>query len=89
MRQLIRSLAGFAVLAGLSACAPAKPHTPQAVSADRFAKPAAEAAAPVEEVGYDAGARHIADCLAAHSSYDYRTDSFHTYSGQNHRCAPR
>ncbi|MDB5447070.1 MAG: hypothetical protein JWQ97_2387 [Phenylobacterium sp.] len=62
MRQLIRSAAAYAALAGLSACAQARPpHAPEAVSAQRFAKPAGDIAASAEQVGYDADARHIAE----------------------------
>lgn len=83
MRQqiLMTSLIGLAGL--LCACAEGPP--PAAVSAQRFATPAAETArAP--PVGYAPDARRIADCLASFPGYDYRTDRMETGPQAGRRC---
>jgi hypothetical protein len=89
MRRLIRSFGSLLLVGGLAACAGMSgPRTqalgPRASAAEGYG---ATAAANEPQVGYSDSERHIADCLATHRSYDYRTDRFRTYSGQRRRCA--
>ncbi len=84
MRQLtVKALPGL--LCVLAACAQldaSTTHSPAAVSAQRYAKQAAD----TPETGYSAETRRLADCLASYPNYDYRTDLYEAQPGQPHPC---
>ena len=86
MRQpILRTMFG-AAFAVLCACAePPAATPPHAVSAERYASPAAETAQPAPH-GYSADSRRVADCLASYPSYDVRTDQVQVSPGVTRPC---
>jgi hypothetical protein len=84
MRLPIRSTAVAVMMAGVAGCAQSEAPQPRhAVAAPGYATPAV---AVEPQVGYPDEARHVADCLVAHSTYDFRTDLYRTASGSARRC---
>ena len=61
----------------------AEPRRPVAVSAERFAQPAAYIQGGH---GYSERVRHISDCLATYPNYDWRTDRIKVRPGVTRRC---
>ena len=79
----LTAAAGVGVLAACAQMEPAPAaHPPSAVSVQRYAAPATE----TPQVGYSAGARRLADCLASYPNYDYRTDEYQAAPGVTRRC---
>lgn len=88
MRTLLCASLTLAALAAASASAqdsqkPASPRPQVAVSAERFAQPAAYVRGGH---GYSERVRHISDCLATYPNYDWRTDRIVVRPGVVRRC---
>ena len=89
MRPIVCVTLALAALTAASTSALAQsentpaPRRPIAVSAERFAQPAAY----VERGhGYSERVRHISDCLATYPNYDWRTDRIRVRPGVTRRC---
>jgi len=90
MREIVSTalIAGAVALVTTAAQAAPKdvPHQQFAAAAARYGVQASYTG-PQLEVGYSAGARHIADCLASFPGYDPRTDLIRSPSGAVQRCS--
>lgn len=84
---LVLSLAGPAAWAQVEPrtanAARPPPKPPAAVSAQRYAQPAAEI---TSQKGYSAESRRAADCLASYPGYDLRTDRIQVSAGVTRPC---
>ena len=91
MREIVSTalIAGAVALVTTAAQAAPKdvPHQQFAAAAAARYGVQASYTGPQLEVGYSAGARHIADCLASFPGYDPRTDLIRSPSGAVQRCS--
>lgn len=84
MRRLMLNVLILSAAATAAFAEPRPAREPQAVSAERFAKPAAQVGYTPH--AYSEDARRIADCLATYPSYDHRTDRVEVRPGVTQRC---
>jgi hypothetical protein len=91
MREIVSTaliVGAVALLATAAQAAPRDVQPPQQLAAASAARYGVQASytGPQLEVGYSAGARHIADCLASFPGYNPRTDQIRSPSGAVQRC---